>query len=141
MSGQRWRTVTAIVVPLAVLGLAVLFWVAGFDIIYACQDVDFDRQARLASIPAWLGVKPALRAALACHMLMLTCLLGLYALAAPPLGFIYLGGVLVVAALLAYEHSLVRPDDLSRVNQAFFQVNAIISLGLFGVVLADVLLS
>jgi 4-hydroxybenzoate polyprenyltransferase len=120
----------------AMLGLAVLFWVAGFDIIYACQDVDFDRQARLASMPAWLGVKRALRVA----PLMLAALLGLYWLAAPPLGVIYLIGVSAVALLLAYEHSLVRADDLSRVNQAFFQVNAIISLGLFGVVLADVLL-
>src|SRR5206468_330139 len=87
----------------AVLGLAVLFWVAGFDIIYACQDVEFDRQAKLASIPAWLGVRGALRMALACHVLMICCLAALYWVAAPSLGVIYLCGVGGAAILLAVE--------------------------------------
>jgi 4-hydroxybenzoate polyprenyltransferase len=123
-------------VPL-VLGGAVLFWVAGFDILYACQDVDFDRKARLRSVPAALGVPASLRVALACHLAMLGLLVLLYWAAAPDLGAIYLAGVAAVAALLAYEHWLVRPDDLSRVNQAFFQVNAVISIGLFLVVVAQ----
>jgi 4-hydroxybenzoate polyprenyltransferase len=122
-------------VPL-LLGGAVLFWVAGFDIFYACQDVEFDRKARLHSIPAAIGVKASLRVALVCHVVMLGLLVGLFA-ASADLGWIYLGGIAAVAVLLAYEHWLVRPDDLSRVNQAFFQVNGIISVGLFVLVLAQ----
>jgi 4-hydroxybenzoate polyprenyltransferase len=118
-----------------VLGLAVLFWVAGFDILYACQDVDFDRKARLHSVPAWLGVRASLRVALACHVAMVALLIVLYWSAAPHLGATYLGGIVAVALLLAYEHWLVRPDDLSRVNQAFFRVNGVISVGLFLLVL------
>lgn len=117
-----------------VLGGAVLCWVAGFDIFYACQDVDFDRKAKLHSIPAALGIRASLRVAALCHMLMLILLLVLYWAAAPHLGVIYLSGVAAAAVLLLYEHSLVRPDDLSRVNRAFFHVNGIISVGLFLVV-------
>jgi 4-hydroxybenzoate polyprenyltransferase len=117
------------------LGLAVLFWVTGFDIIYACQDVDFDRRARLSSIPAWIGVKASLRLAAICHLIMVLLLLGLFW--AADLGVIYLIGVGLVAVLLAYEHWLVRPEDLSRVNQAFFHVNGVISVGLFLVVLLE----
>jgi 4-hydroxybenzoate polyprenyltransferase len=123
---------TAFTIPL-ILGLAVLFWVAGFDIIYACQDVDFDRRAKLASIPVRLGVKGSLRLALICHIIMLGLLLAFYWVA--ELGVIYLMGLSAVGFLLAYEHWLVRPDDLSRVNQAFFNVNGVISVGLFLVVL------
>jgi 4-hydroxybenzoate polyprenyltransferase len=129
-------------VPL-VLGLAVCAWVAGFDIIYACQDVEFDRKARLHSIPAVLGVKRALRVAAICHAIMLGLLAVLYVLASPPhgpLGFVYLGGLGVVTLLVAYEHSLIRPSDLTRVNQAFFHVNAIISVGLFVLLLVEILL-
>lgn len=115
-------------------GLAVFFWVAGFDIIYACQDAEYDRQARLRSVPATLGVGPALRVALACHLAMLGFLLGLYFMASPPLGHIYLVGLGATALLLLYEHSLVSPDDLSRVNLAFFLCNALISMGLLAVV-------
>ena len=120
-----------------VLGLAVLFWVTGFDILYACQDVDFDREARLASIPARFGVARSLKLALACHLVMLGFLLALYWSASPLLGWIYLGGLAAVAGLLVYEHLLVRPDDLTRVNRAFFQVNGVISIGLFVVVLVQ----
>lgn len=121
-------------VPL-VLGGAVLFWVAGFDILYACQDVDFDRTARLHSVPAALGVRASLRVALVCHLVMLGLLVLLWRVASPELGAVYLAGVGAVAVLLVYEHWLVRPDDLTRVNQAFFQINGIISVGLFAVVL------
>ena len=120
-----------------VLGGAVLCWVAGFDIFYACQDVDFDRKARLRSIPATLGVRASLRVAALCHLLMLVLLVVLYWAAMPNLGAIYLAGVAAVALLLIYEHWLVRPDDLSRVNQAFFQVNGILSVGLFVVVVVQ----
>jgi 4-hydroxybenzoate polyprenyltransferase len=123
-----------------VLGLAVCFWVAGFDIIYACQDVDYDRKARLASVPARIGVGASLRVALVCHVMMLIFLVALYFAASPYLGTVYLVGVTLVAVLLAYEHSLVKADDLTRVNQAFFQVNAIISVGLLVVVLVDLAL-
>jgi 4-hydroxybenzoate polyprenyltransferase len=123
-----------------VLGLAVLFWVAGFDILYACQDVEFDRRSRLHSIPALLGVRTSLRLALGCHLVMLVCLFGLYAITPELRGFVYLTGSLAVAVLLLVEHRLVRPDDLSRVNQAFFQVNAVISIGLFLVVVLQLAL-
>ena len=123
------------VVPL-LLGGAVLFWVSGFDILYACQDAIFDREARLKSVPALLGVAGSLRVAAACHLVMLVMLL-LLGQACEYLGWIYFAGVGAVAVLLAWEHWLVRPDDLSRVNQAFFQVNAIISVGLFLLVLVQ----
>jgi 4-hydroxybenzoate polyprenyltransferase len=122
------------------LGGAVLFWVAGFDILYACQDVDFDRRARLYSVPAALGVARSLRVALLCHVVMLGLLAGLYWAAAPHLGAIYLAGIAAVAVLLAYEHWLVRPDDLTGVNRAFFQVNGVISVGLFLVVVLQLAL-
>jgi len=126
-------------IPL-VIGLAVLFWVAGFDIIYACQDADFDRQAKLHSIPSRLGVPAALRLALVSHSLMLAMLVVLYVLASPPLGWVYLVGLGCVTVLLVYEHSLVRPDDLTRVNQAFFNVNIIISVGMLVVLLVEIAL-
>jgi 4-hydroxybenzoate polyprenyltransferase len=122
----------------SLLGLAVLAWVAGFDIIYACQDADFDRQARLHSLPARLGVGPALRVALACHLVMVGLLVALYFFATPPLGVIYLAGLGLVAVLLLYEHSLVNPQNLARVNQAFFHVNALISVGLLIVLLVEI---
>jgi len=122
-------------VPL-LLGGAVLFWVAGFDILYACQDVEFDRRAKLHSVPAALGVRTSLRVALACHLVMLGLLAALFA-TSDQLGWVYLAGLAGVAGLLAYEHYLVRPDDLTRVNQAFFQVNGVISVGLFVVVLVQ----
>lgn len=125
--------------PALVLGGAVLSWVAGFDIIYACQDYESDTRAKLHSVPVRLGVPAALRLAAACHVVtiaFLACLPLVY----PPLGWLYWAGIAVVAVLLIYEHSLVRPDDLSRVNLAFFRVNAVISLGLFAVGSLDLLL-
>jgi 4-hydroxybenzoate polyprenyltransferase len=124
-----------------VLGGAVLFWVAGFDIIYACQDVDFDRQAKLASVPARLGIAASLRIAAVCHFIMVGLLVLLYWAAAPHLGAVYLAGVAAVAVLLVYEHWLVRPDDLSRVNQAFFHVNGVISVGLLLIVVVQLVVN
>jgi 4-hydroxybenzoate polyprenyltransferase len=117
------------------LGLAVLTWVAGFDILYACQDVDFDRRAKLHSIPANLGVARALLLAMLLHGVTILMLLALWPIV--KLGLIYLVGVIAVAGLLAYEHWLVRPSDLTRMNLAFFHVNTVVSLGIFLVVLAD----
>jgi 4-hydroxybenzoate polyprenyltransferase len=125
--------------PPALLGLAVLFWVTGFDVIYACQDVAFDRTHGLHSIPTRLGIPGALRLAAACHAAMIVALIALgwtY-----PMGRIYFFGIIAVAALLAYEHALVRPDDLTRVNLAFYQVNIAISLGLLVFGVADLLIS
>lgn len=130
------RGMVALETPI-VLGLAVLFWVAGFDILYACQDAEFDRRAKLHSVPARFGIRNSLRIALACHLLMLVALIGLY-FVSPHLAVIYLVGLAAVAILVAYEHWLVRPEDLTRVNAAFFQVNGIISIGLLIVVLIQV---
>ncbi len=132
-----WIAVTGGVAwPPVLLGLAVFFWVGGFDIIYACQDVDFDRSRRLSSVPARFGVARALRIAAVSHLLTVACLLGLWWSA--QLGPLFLASVIAVGLLLAYEHWLVRPDDLTRINVAFFNVNALISLGLFVVGVADV---
>ena len=122
-----------------ILGLAVLFWVTGFDILYATQDIEFDQQAKLHSIPAAFGVRNALRIAFLSHFIMLVCLLGLYFVA--HLGSIYLIGLILVALLIFYEHALVKPNDLSRVNLAFFYVNSIISIGLFVCITTDVLVA
>ena len=123
-----------------VLGGVVLTWVAGFDIIYACQDYDADRRAHLRSVPVWLGIPGALRLAAACHLATIA-LLACLPLVYPYFGWFYWLGIAAVAVLLVYEHLLVRPDDLTRVNLAFFQVNAIISLGLFAVGSLDLLVT
>jgi len=122
--------------PPVLLGLAVFFWVGGFDVIYACQDVEFDRSVRLKSIPARFGVGPALKLAAFSHLLTVAFLAALWRTAG--MGPLFAAGVVAVAFLLAYEHSLVRPDDLTRVNMAFFNVNAAISIGLFVVGSLDV---
>jgi 4-hydroxybenzoate polyprenyltransferase len=132
-----WGVLAEPWVPL-LLGLAVFFWVAGFDIIYATQDADFDRASGLRSMPALLGVRGALWLARACHAATVVCLAPLPLVAPDMLGAIYWAGVAAVAALLIVEHALVRPDNLSRVNQAFFQVNAVISVGLLVIVLLDI---
>jgi 4-hydroxybenzoate polyprenyltransferase len=113
-----------------ILGLAVMLWVAGFDVIYACQDVDFDVKMRLFSAPRRFGVAGALRLAACCHGAMVL-LLATLPLVDGAFGWIYLAGVAAIAALLVYEHAIVRPDDLTRVNRAFFHVNAVVSVGLF----------
>ena len=127
--------------PAVVVGFAVLFWVGGFDIIYACQDTDFDQQAELKSIPVKFGVARALQLAAFSHFLMiaaLACLAWIPQMNA--LGWIYYISVAAVAVLLLVEHALVKPDDLERVNVAFFQINALISVGLFLIVSIDLLL-
>jgi 4-hydroxybenzoate polyprenyltransferase len=126
--------------PPLVLAAAVLSWVAGFDMIYATQDFDFDRQAGLHSVPARWGVASGLRLAAACHLATIGFLAAL-PLVFPAFGWIWWAGVAAVAALLVYEHALVRPDDLARVNTAFFNVNAVISLGLLAVGTLDLMVN
>lgn len=122
--------------PAALLGLAVTTWVAGFDIIYACQDAAFDAAHGLHSIPARLGVPRALRRAKWLHLLTLL-LLALLPAVVPQLGWIYWAALAAIAGLLAWEHAIVRPDDLSRVNQAFFMANAAIGIVLLASIAAD----
>ena len=112
--------------PAWVLWLAVTVWIAGFDLLYACQDLEFDRRARLHSVPARFGIAAALWAARACHVL--TALALAVAGGMLGLGVAYWAGWLVVVALLAYEHSLVSASDLSRLDVAFFNVNGYISV-------------
>lgn len=126
-------------VPAWILLGAVTTWIGGFDLIYACQDVDFDRRSGLHSIPARFGTEVALHLSSACHLLTvaLLCWLGVQVGLAWP----YWLGVLISAGLLTYEHRLVRPDDLSRVDVAFFNVNGYISVTLFVSVLAALYLT
>ena len=119
-----------------ILGAAVIFWLVGFDILYSCMDVEFDRSSGLKSIPQKFGIENALRIAFASHGVMILFLLGLL-LFVGQLGVLYSIGVVVVAILLFYEHSLVRPDDLSKINIAFFNMNGIISIGLMVFVIVD----
>lgn len=125
--------------PPVLIGAAVVLWVAGFDMIYACQDFEFDRAARLHSIPSRLGIPGALRLAALCHAAMIAVLAAL-PLVYPWFGGIYYAGIVTIAALLVYEHSIVRPDDLTRVNEAFFHVNAVVSIGLLAVGVVDIFL-
>lgn len=120
------------------LALAVFFWVGGFDIIYACQDASFDRNAGLRSLPARLGIGRALRVAAASHVMMILTLLSIPWFF-PAFGTIYYVGIALIGLLLIYEHAIVRPNDLRAVNRAFLHVNSIISLGLFTIGLVDLL--
>ena len=123
--------------PVLLLTAAVTLWTAGFDIIYACQDHDFDRKTGLHSIPVALGIKNALLVSRLLHLVMIALLIWLAR--AMDLGLLSLAGVAVVAALLVYEHYLVKPDDLSRVNAAFFTVNGFVSVLFFVFWAADIL--
>ena len=118
------------------LGAVVVLWLIGFDILYSCMDIEADRINRLHSIPQRFGIETALKMALASHAVMVVFLL---VLLEPTvlLGWVYLAGVVLVAGLLVYEHSLIKKDDLSKVNMAFFNVNGIISIGLMIFVIVD----
>jgi len=119
------------------LTAAVTFWVGGFDVIYACQDYDFDCSHGLHSVPRHLGIHAALWMARAFHLVMLALLVSL--VMAFGLGKLAILGVACVAVLLAYEHSLVRHDDLSNLNAAFFTMNGVISVVFFASVAGDLL--
>jgi 4-hydroxybenzoate polyprenyltransferase len=116
------------------LGAAVMFWIAGADILYACEDFEFDRAKRLHSVPAAIGIRAALAVSLASHGVAVAALVAVGV--AAKLGVIWYATVGAIALLLAYEHAIVKPGDLRRVNRAFFHVNAVVS----GVILAGGLL-
>jgi len=120
--------------PVFVLWFALTVWIAGFDLIYACQDVAFDRATGLHSVPARFGVKAALDLAKLCHLLTIVAFAALGWMMG--LGLAYWAGVIVVGGLFVYEHSLVSPRDLSRLDLAFFNVNGYIAVILFVAVLA-----
>jgi 4-hydroxybenzoate polyprenyltransferase len=120
------------------LTAAVTFWVGGFDVLYACQDCDFDRQAGLHSVPRFFGIGAALWIARAFHLIMVGLLVALVMVFG--LGFLATAGIVVVILLLLYEHSMVKPNDLSKLNAAFFTMNGVISVLFFVFVAADVLL-
>ena len=120
------------------LTAAVTFWVGGFDVLYACQDFDFDSQTGLHSIPRYVGIPAALWIARAFHAIMVGLLIGL--LFAFGMGKLAACGVVAVILLLLYEHSLVRPNDLSKLNAAFFTMNGVISVLFFVFVAGDLLL-
>jgi 4-hydroxybenzoate polyprenyltransferase len=119
------------------LGLAVIFWLAGFDIIYSLQDREFDRHQGLYSIPVRFGVAAALRLSSFFHLITLLWLAAVGISA--QMNFIYWIGLVVVAGVLCWEHRLVKPDDLSRINKAFFDFNAYVSVGYLIATMADVL--
>jgi 4-hydroxybenzoate polyprenyltransferase len=120
------------------LTAAVTFWVGGFDVLYACQDYEFDRTANLHSVPRYVGIPNALWIARLFHLVMLALLVAL--IVAFGLGKLAIIGVVAVALLLAYEHSLVSPNDLSKLNAAFFTMNGVISVVFFIFIAADLLL-
>jgi len=120
------------------LTAAVTFWGGGFDVLYACQDYDFDRQTGLHSVPRYFGIAKSLWMARVFHLLMLLLLISLVAVFG--LGKLAIAGVAAVALLLIYEHSLVSPTDLSRLNAAFFTMNGVISVVFFVFVAGDLLL-
>ena len=124
--------------PPIILCLVVLLWTAGFDIIYACQDVNFDRKHGLRSIPAKIGIRRALWLSSALHVIVVLLLLGVPFLV--ELGLFYYIGVGIVVLIFIYEHAIVKPTDLSRVNLAFFTLNGMISLVLMALSIADILL-
>ncbi|MCT9006475.1 menaquinone biosynthesis prenyltransferase MqnP [Streptomyces rhizosphaerihabitans] len=120
-----------------VLGLAVGVWIGGFDLIYACQDVETDREIGVMSFPARFGIPAAIRGARGCHAVT-TALFVWYGVATGAGAFFWLGLVIVTGAFL-YEHSIVKPHDLTRLNRAFFQVNGFIGIALFVCALLDLL--
>ncbi|MEU1076800.1 MULTISPECIES: menaquinone biosynthesis prenyltransferase MqnP [unclassified Streptomyces] len=120
-----------------VLGLAVGVWIGGFDLIYACQDVESDRECGVLSVPARFGVPNAIRGARACHAVT-TALLVWYALATGA-GVFFWTGLVIVAGAFVYEHTIVKPHDLSRLNRAFFTTNGFIGISLFVCALLDLL--
>jgi len=113
---------------IVMLGIAVLFWVSGFDIVYACQDIDFDRDEGLFSIPRFLGLRNSLYLARFFHLTAF--LIFLYTWVYFDLGFIYLAGIILTGAFMVYQHSIIKPADLSRLGMAFFNLNAYISVSI-----------
>ena len=133
-----WIAVRGALDPrILLLTAAVTFWVAGFDVLYSCQDFEFDSGSGLHSVPRYFGIAGAFWVARVFHLLMIALLVGL--LFSFGLGKLAVAGVVAVAILLAYEHSLVAPDDLSRLNAAFFTMNGVISAVFFFFLAGDIL--
>lgn len=131
-----WLAVSGeITLPVILWGLAIVFWVGGFDIIYAIQDIDFDRKNSLFSIPAWLGVKNSLLVSAGFHAITVILLLSLGLFYS--VGTFYWIGLIFMAAMLIYEHSLINEKDLTRINAAFFNVNGYVSIGFFFFIFFD----
>lgn len=134
-----WIAVRGTLDPrILLLTAAVTFWVGGFDVLYSCQDYEFDRQTGLHSVPRYCGIARALWIARLFHLLMLLLLIAL--VIAFGLGKLAVAGIVVVALLLIYEHSLVSAEDLSRLNAAFFTMNGVISVLFFFFIAGDLLL-
>jgi 4-hydroxybenzoate polyprenyltransferase len=125
--------------PAWILLAVVTFWIAGFDIIYACQDLAYDRRDNLKSIPACFGIETALMVSTLCHFLTIALLVGLGV--SIGLGWPYWVGLVVTAVLLVWEHRLVHPDDLSHIDVAFFNINGYISVTLFISILLAIYIS
>ncbi len=133
-----WIAVRGALDPrILLLTAAVTFWVAGFDVLYSCQDFEFDSHSGLHSVPRYFGITGAFWIARSFHLLMMALLVAL--LMSFGLGKLALVGVVIVGILLAYEHSLVAPSDLSRLNAAFFTMNGVISLVFFFFLAGDIL--
>jgi len=129
LRGDSVQTNPSDLFPALLLGMVVFLWVSGFDIIYACQDAEYDRGAGLFSIPSWLGVRNALRVATACHAAMwCVAMLLSFVLPALSLGWLFRSALAVVGLLLLYEHSIVSDKNLTRIQLAFFQLNSVISV-------------
>jgi 4-hydroxybenzoate polyprenyltransferase len=121
------------------LAAAVMFWVAGFDTIYGCQDIDFDRRAGLHSLASRLGIDRALVISRVFHVLSAACMAAAFR-RAEPLGLVSLIGVLIMIVLLAWEQAIVRGGDMRRIDKAFFQINSWVGMVLLGAVLVDIYL-
>lgn len=133
-----WVAVTGTITWEAlVLFAGVALWIAGFDVIYATQDAEYDRKVNLHSIPSRFGISRALRFARSFHIVSFLAMITLAVIT--PLGWIYIIGTLIVGAVMVYEHSLVSPHDLSKVNVAFFTMNGIISLLMLTFTLGDLI--
>jgi 4-hydroxybenzoate polyprenyltransferase len=125
--------------PAWILAVSVTMWIGGFDIIYACQDIEFDRQANIYSIPARFGIARGLHVAAASHILTIALLVSLGFVT--DLAWPYWLGVGAITVMLVYEHSLIQPDDLSKLGVAFFNMNVYISITIFVATLAAVILA
>lgn len=133
-----WVAIAAsIKMPALILAVAVTFWVAGFDVIYSCQDREFDRKFNLHSIPVKLGIEKALIVSSLFHALTILLLLSVFFIL--ELGIFYLTGVAVIALLLLYEHLIVKPQSLEKVPVAFFNINAAVSVSIFVFVALEVI--
>ena len=124
--------------PPVLLSVSVMFWVAGFDLIYALQDIEFDRKAKLFSVPSRWGIGPALRISSLFHAITVILLIATAFLSG--LGWLAFGGIAIVSGILFWEHRLVTPQDLSRVNVAFFNLNGYVSILLLLTFAGDILI-